>query len=281
MGVLDAVQSWPVGAAAAVMVTVGPSGQPGEPVTGATLGDDATAFRWASVTKLCTALAVGVAVEEGTLAFDEAAGPPGATVAHLLAHASGLGPDEGPPLMAPGRRRVYSNYGYEVLGAVLEAKSQLSFVEYTNEAILQPLGMRGARWETDGSPASGLTGTIVDLGALARELLQPTLISTTTHRALVSVAFGGLDGVLPGFGIQRPCDWGLGPEIRGSKQPHWTGRGNDPSTFGHFGQAGGFVWIDPVAGMALGALSDRPFGPWASDVWPAFSDLALTATDDR
>ena len=61
-------------------------------------------FPWASVTKPATALAVLVAVEEGSLALDEPAGPPGSTVRHLLAHASGLGPDPGPPLARPGHR---------------------------------------------------------------------------------------------------------------------------------------------------------------------------------
>ncbi len=47
-------------------------------------------FRFASVTKPVTALAVLVAAEEGTIDLDEPAGPPGSTVRHLLAHASGL-----------------------------------------------------------------------------------------------------------------------------------------------------------------------------------------------
>ena len=49
---------------------------------------------WASVTKLLTGLALLVAVEEGTVDLDEPAGPPGSTLRHLLAHASGLPPDE-------------------------------------------------------------------------------------------------------------------------------------------------------------------------------------------
>ena len=61
------------------------------------------------LTKLLTGLATLVAVEEGTVDLDEPAGPPGSTLRHLLAHASGLPPDDGPPLMAPGRRRIYSN----------------------------------------------------------------------------------------------------------------------------------------------------------------------------
>jgi CubicO group peptidase (beta-lactamase class C family) len=64
-------------------------------------------------------------------------------------------------------------------------------------------------------------------------------------------------------------------EIRGGKQPHWTGTTNAPSTFGHFGQSGSFLWIDPVAGVVCGGLSDRPFGPWAIRAWPELADAVL------
>jgi CubicO group peptidase (beta-lactamase class C family) len=53
---------------------------------------------------------------------------------------------------------------------------------------------------------------------------------------------------------------------------------NSPSTFGHFGGAGTFLWVDPVARIALAALTDRPFGPWALDAWPALSDAVLIAS---
>src|SRR6266852_9217019 len=86
-------------------------------------------FRWASVTKLLTGLATLVAVEEGTVDLDEPAGPPGSTLRHLRAHASGLPPDDGPPLMAPGRRRIYSNYGIELAAALIEDHARMDFGE--------------------------------------------------------------------------------------------------------------------------------------------------------
>jgi len=91
------------------------------------------------------------------------------------------------------------------------------------------------------------------------------------------VAFPGLRGVLPGVGRMDPCDWGLGFEIRGRKSPHWTGSRNSPATFGHFGRSGTFLWVDPEAGLALVGLTDREFGPWALDAWPALSDAVLEA----
>jgi hypothetical protein len=35
------------------------------------------------------------------------------------------------------------------------------------------------------------------------------------------------------------------------------------------------VWIDPDARRGLVALSDRDFGNWAKDAWPALSDAVL------
>jgi CubicO group peptidase (beta-lactamase class C family) len=75
--------------------------------------------------------------------------------------------------------------------------------------------------------------------------------------------------------VQRPNDWGLGPEIRGGKHPHWTGSGNSPRTVGHFGQSGTLCWADPDAGIGLVALTDRAFGPWAKPLWPQLSDAVL------
>ena len=69
--------------------------------------------------------------------------------------------------------------------------------------------------------------------------------------------FPGLNGVLPGFGVQRPNDWGLGFEIRDAKSPHWTGSANSGRTYGHFGQSGTFLWVDPAADLAL-VRADRP-----------------------
>ncbi len=68
------------------------------------------------MTKLLTATAVLVAVQEEILDLDEPAGPPGATVRLLLCHASGLPFDGDEPIAPPGQRRIYGNAAYEVLG---------------------------------------------------------------------------------------------------------------------------------------------------------------------
>ena len=275
------VAGWPVDAAAVGVVRFAPGDGGGAVAPGpaATTGATRRTFAWASVTKTATALAVLVAVEEGTLALDAPAGPPGSTVRHLLAHASGLGPEVGPPVEAPGVRRIYSNAGYVALAAALESASGMRFADYLAEGVLEPLGMSGTGLvdTSVGGPAAGLAGPLTDLVALAREWALPSLVSPATWRQATSVQFAGLAGVLPGFGPFDPCDWGLGVEVRGGKRPHWTGPSNSPATFGHFGQSGSFLWVDPAAGVLCCGLADRPFGVWAARAWPALAEAVLGA----
>jgi CubicO group peptidase (beta-lactamase class C family) len=227
---------------------------------------------WASVTKLLTGTALLVAVEEGTADLDEPAGPEGSTLRHLLAHASGLGPEAGPPLMAPEKRRIYSNYGIELAAALVGERAGMSFAEYLRAAVSEPLGLTGA---LHGSPAWGYRGPLDDLLALARELLAPTLVDDETLTEATAVQFPGLDGVLPSWGRMSPNDWGLAFELRDAKSPHWTGTLASPRTFGHFGAAGTFLWVDPDARLALAVLTDREFGDWAKEAWPALSDAVV------
>ncbi len=226
-------------------------------------------LRWASITKLLTGLALLVAVEEGIVDLDEPAGPEGSTVRHLLAHASGLPPDEGPPLMPPGRRRIYSNSGIELAAELAADRAGMPFADYFRAAVVEPLGLAGA---LHGSAAWAYRGPIGDLLALARELLTPTLVAPETLAEATTVQFQGLDGVLPGFGRMSPNDWGLTFELRDGKSPHWTSAHNSPRTFGHFGAAGTFIWVDPELQLACCVLTDREFGDWAKDAWPRLAD---------
>jgi CubicO group peptidase (beta-lactamase class C family) len=236
-------------------------------------GDAEHLFRWASVTKLVSAVATLVAAEEGVLELDEQAGPGDSTVRHLLAHASGL-PFEGTqPIARPGERRIYSNSGYEELGRFVAERAGMPFAEYLEIGVLEPLGMSGSR--LDGSPASDISGPLSDVSRFAGAVLAPTLVAEETLAEATSVQFPGLSGVLPGFGRQDPNDWGLGFELKDGKSPHWTGSLNSPRTFGHFGGAGTFLWVDPDAGLACACLTDREFDDWAARAWPAFSDAVL------
>jgi CubicO group peptidase (beta-lactamase class C family) len=263
--VLAAIDGWGATHAAAAVV------DPGGVV--ASHGDLDRSFRWASPTKLVTGLAVLRTVEDGRIDLDEPAGPPGATVRHLLAHASGL-PFEGDTILArPGTRRIYSNPGFDLLGALVAERDGSTIEDALRRWVLDPLGMAGTTLVE--RPSQGLHGPLRDLAALAGELLRPTLLPAARFAEATTVAFSGLPGVLPGVGRFDPLDWGLAFELRDGKEPHWTGTRNSPATFGHFGGAGTFLWVDPVVDRALVCLTDREYGPWALGAWPAFSDAVI------
>jgi CubicO group peptidase (beta-lactamase class C family) len=261
------IDGWPVDNASAAVVTAS-----GHVV--ARRGELSRVFRLASVTKLITAYAALIAVEEGVAQLDDPAGPPGATIRHLLAHASGLAFADRTVVAKPGTRRIYSNAGFEELADTLAKRSGIPFADYVRAGVLAPLGMTATTF--DGSPAAGASSSVSDLAQFAAELQRPTLVDASTMAEASRVAFPRLIGVLPGFGRQEPNDWGLGFEIRDGKSPHWTGSTSSPATFGHFGQAGTFLWVDPRAEAACIVLTDRHFGSWAAGAWPTFTDAVLS-----
>jgi CubicO group peptidase (beta-lactamase class C family) len=268
-GVLSTIDEWPVPTVAAAVV--GPEG------VLAAHGPTAQPFPLASVTKPLAVLAVLVAVEEGAIELSAPADDaliPGATLRHLLAHASGLAPERPLRSFAPAVRRVYSNVGIELAATLVAAEVDMPFGAYFNEAVVEPLGLRLT--SLPGSPASGGLSSVADLARVMQELLTPQgLLHASTLEDARTVQYPGLRGVLPGFGGQDPNDWGLGFEIRGHKHPHWTGSTNSPDSYGHFGQTGTMFWIDPVAHLGLVALTDRAFDKWAAEAWPALSDAVL------
>lgn len=230
-------------------------------------------FAGASVTKIGSSMAVIVAIERGYIDLDEPAGPPGSTVRHLLAHTSGVPFDAGPPIARPGQRRIYSNYGIEILADMVEEATGVDFPTWKEATVLSPLHLSTVMLQ--GSAAHGGTGSAEDLAAIGRELMRPTLISEWMHQQATTVQFPGLPGVLPGYGRQERNDWGLGLEIRDHKTPHWTGTNNSPATFGHFGQAGSFLWVDPAVNLSCAFLSAEPFGEVHKELWTPLNDALL------
>lgn len=256
-------------------------------------------FPFASVTKPIVAWSALVAVERGLLDLEAPAQPgeahsmagscavpapagscavpapalTGATVRHLLAHASGIAFDSDAVLAVPGTRRIYSNRGIEILGERLEEATATPLERWIETTVLEPLGMSSVL--VPGSPAHSGEGSARDLAVFARELAAPRLISADSAREATSVVFPGLDGILPGYGRQAPNDFGLGVEVRGRKRPHWTGTTSSPATFGHFGQSGSFIWVDPEARRQAVFLGARPFGRAHAAHWPELSDQIL------
>ena len=239
-------------------------------------GDETREFRLASVTKLIAAWSLLVACEEGTVSLADEAGREGCTLRHLLAHAGGFPFEGDAPVGAVGARRIYSNTGYELAAAHLAARSEMDFWEYADGAVFEPLGIVSSA--QSGSAAKDARLDIVNLSLFLAELRRPRLVSRDTFVDAVTPQFGELEGVVPGVGHFDPCPWGLGPEIRGAKSPHWTSPANSAATYGHFGGSGTFVWVDPLADVACAVLTDREFDDWALAHWPEFSTAVIDET---
>jgi CubicO group peptidase (beta-lactamase class C family) len=271
---------WPVGRAGVAVVS--PSGTETAFLGGVSGGDQ---FEVASVTKLMTSLAALAAVSSGRIDLDapvpEAGNPAGpVTLRHLLAHAGGY------PYEPPGRprppeqRRIYSNVGFRILAEAVADAVGTSFPGWLSASVLDPLGMSATRLVqrggVDADPAAGAASTLDDLARLARCLLErgAPVVGPELFAEATTVQFPGLAGLVPGVGRFDPCDWGLGFELHDGKRPHWMGDRRSASAFGHFGASGCFLWVDPDAGLAAAAVTDRPFADdrWAMSAWPAWSD---------
>ncbi|HEY0035085.1 MAG TPA: serine hydrolase domain-containing protein, partial [Longimicrobium sp.] len=260
----------------------------------------------ASVGKVFTAVAVLQLADEGRVDLDAPVGryvpalPPQVgmrvTVRHLLEHSSGLG-EIGPGLdramarprtvtemvrlltdttvvSAPGTRFSYSNRGYLLLGAVIEAASGEDYFSYVEKRIFRRAGMedsgffphdqdverRSVRYTRfpnprggfvpgpavpsafhmnwRGSPAGGALSTARDLARFGDALLAGRLVSGS---ALAQMTRG------------RPeYPWGYGFDV-----------GGYPGSFGHRGGTPGSsanFWVFPQSRTVVAALSNDDWG---------------------
>ncbi|WP_256971616.1 serine hydrolase domain-containing protein [Microbacterium esteraromaticum] len=241
-------------------------------------GDSHSVMPLASVTKPLTAWGALIAIERGLVDLDGPAGPSGATVLNLLDHTSGLPFEGDQPQRAPGERRIYSNVGFDALGAHVAEAVGMTFPEWMASEVTGPLGMS----ETDatGRPSAGARASIGDLLIFAREVLRPTLIPVELRNLALDVSQPGLRGVVPGYGSFDDNQWGLGFEVRGTKHPHWMGDSLPAQTAGHFGALGSFLFIDRSRDLAAAFLSGVPFGDDHKRIWPALTDEIVTRYGD-
>jgi CubicO group peptidase (beta-lactamase class C family) len=316
---LELIDEWVAAgdAPAAAAAVVGRDGVRETRLAGAARDD--SLFALASLTKPVVALAVMVAAEEGALGLDAPVGEHlpayrtaekrAITVRHLLSHASGL-PEVGPagtpaldvrPVCAPATRRIYSNEGYAVLGALLTEATGMGHAEYVHRAFLglpqaqearaldvrEPglwragLPLFNARaWRERATAAGGMFATCAGYARFVQLLLGDgaPLIAPETYAEMAEVQFPGLAGGVESFMTWEQADWGLGPELRNGKGRHWTGAGNSPRTLSHFGASGTLMWADPAAGVGLVCLANRStYSGWMMRPgrWPDLSDRVL------
>ena len=141
------------------------------------------------MTKLLTSMAALDGVQRRLLDLDAPTGPPQATIRNLLSHASGLGLNGDAVLSRPGRRRIYSNRGIEIVAETVAAYAGKSFELLLADEICLPLGLLHTRLE--GSPAFGAAGPLSDLVTLAIELLSPSLVDAELLAEVTRTAFPG------------------------------------------------------------------------------------------
>jgi CubicO group peptidase (beta-lactamase class C family) len=276
MSALHLVTGWPVDHVAAAIVTA----------TGIErIGDTERVYRLASLSKPIATWAIMIGVEEGIVELDaplrHVTAADGATLRHLLSHASGFGFDGDLPVAPIERRRMYSNTGIERAADELAAAAEMPFDHYLDEAVLRPAGMTASILR--GSPADAIHGSLDDVAAFVAEMLRPRLVAPETRAEIIRPQYPSLAGIVPDVGRFDPCPWGLGVELRGEKSPHWMGRANSAAAFGHFGGSGTMMWVDPHADVGVVALTDRPFDEWRDEalrLWPAFSDAVLAEARD-
>lgn len=269
MQALEFIDRWPVPHVAAAWI--------GPDDAAHSRGPTQHSFRLASIAKMFVGWSSLVAVEEGIITLDDPCDVNGRTLRELLSHAGGYAFDGATPIAVARQRRIYSNTGIEHAAEAVAKAAGMPFEHYLRESMLEPLGMQHTVLK--GSPAHQMFSTLDDLLLFVRELRAPRLLHVDTAAEFSSPQFPELAGIVPGVGRFDPCLWGLGTELKGNKQPHWTGRHNSVGTFGHFGGAGTLLWVDVEANVACIALTDRMFDEWsveALELWPAFSDAVLT-----
>lgn len=194
------------------------------------------------------------------------------------------------PLEREPRTRVtYSNVGYGLLALVVEQLTRKSFPAALNDLVLVPLGaeaylgiepgrapaqladIRGHHagtplepfnsrfWRAFAFPWGGLVTNAEGAVKLVRAFagLPEDFLQDLTRREAVRNQNGDLGG---GYGppfVYPKCPWGLGPDLRGEKTPHWTPANATADCFGHAGASGSVVWYEPSLQVAWAVLGAR------------------------
>lgn len=213
-----------------------------------------------------------------------------------------------PPIAPPGTVVRYSNVGPGLLAVLIERLTGQGYGAAVADLVLAPLGIEGyVGDEPPRKPAwiagdlGEHTGTELDPcnSPFSRTLAMPWsgLVTTAAGalgfvRAFADVPSGFLSpglsaeathdqtGELPGTMIFLDwprCSWGLGPELRGEKSPHWTPAEASPASFGHIGATGCVAWNDPTAGIAWAMFGARFMVDWWQE-WPAIGGAILEAS---
>ena len=272
-------------------------------------------FRVASHSKTFTATAVLLLAEQGRLRLDDAvavhlpwvaegdAELGRATLRELLAHAAGVTRDgrdgdfwqldgefldaaglrtavaEGGSVLPRSSRFKYSNIGYSLLGAVLEAVTGTSYAEHVTQALLNPLALRRTAPERDVDSPDPLASGHTSIATAGGRLPLPD-VSTRAMAAATGFCSTAED-LTAWFSAHSPAsaDRLLDEHsLRLAQHPGWAVEGSDrhyglgfvvqqAGTRTLVGHSGGFPGhstqslLDPGAGFAVSVLTNCIDGP--------------------
>jgi CubicO group peptidase (beta-lactamase class C family) len=191
------------------------------------------------------------------------------------------------PADVPRARVQYSNVGYGLLALAAEAVTGRPFADVLAEEVLRPLDVEGylgrgqlpreaatlrdvrgpaagteiepfnsAGWRSLALPWAGLITTAEGALRLVRAFAGDFLSRPTGARAIADQT-GGLGGGLGGRLLWDRSPWGLGPELRGQKRPHWAPDGASPGSFGHAGWSGCLAWHEPARDLSWALIGTR------------------------
>jgi CubicO group peptidase (beta-lactamase class C family) len=276
-----------------------------------------TQFRIGSMNKMFTAIATLQLVDAGKLALEDPigkhlAGYPNAdiaskvTVRHLLTHTGGTGDIFGPDFTKnrltlrehsdylalygsravvhePGAEHRYSNYGFVLLGAIVEKVSGQSYYDYVRARVFRPAGMTS----TDSLPETEKVG-LRSTGYMKREGAWVANTDTLPWRG--TAAGGGYSTVGDLFRFAQALESGtlvskktLAEATRPQAQQYGYGFGIQGEgalrRYGHGGGAPGMngdLRIYPELGYVLVGLSN--FDPPAASRLMEFFSLRMPAT---
>ena len=237
-------------------------------------GPASTCFRWASVTKLVTALATLVAVEEGVVDLDEPAGPEG--------RRSGIcSPTPAGCRSTAGRRsRGRARGGSTRTRASRRSPSTSRHARRCRSPSISPRrcsGRSGWRPSCAARPARTFTARSATCSRSRASCSRRRSSRRRRSRRRRPSHFPGprrRPARLRPLGPER-----LGPRLRaqGREAPATgPGRSTRRARSATSAAAGTFLWVDPERALALGVLTDLEFGEWAKTAWPTLSDAVLS-----